>query len=238
MLIRSVCKYFNSQLIVCFEFVSLFLFIQINWPTEEDSISAAASICAENFPVKQKDDPWYLHLGFVLPGILYPEKAPAQVDFESAKQTFMTNALGPLLMLKHFEQFLPRKRAEQYIEQENLSRHAVWAMMSARVGSISDNKLGGWYSYRSSKAALNQVAKSFDIYLKMASAENAMAISMHPGTVKTGLSKEFWNNVRDEKLFTPEFAAERLLDVIKSSDGNIDAYRGRCWDWEGKEIPP
>ena len=109
------------------------------------------------------------------------------------------------------------------------------ALMSARVGSISDNRLGGWYSYRASKSAVNSIAKSLDIYLQQKAADKAMCISMHPGTVKTGLSEEFWGNVKEEKLFSPEFAAERLISVIK----NVGMEgRGRCWDWQGKEIPP
>lgn len=109
------------------------------------------------------------------------------------------------------------------------------ALMSARVGSISDNQLGGWYSYRASKAAVNSIAKSLDIYLQQKAAAKAMCISMHPGTVKTDLSKDFWNNVKQEKLFSPEYAAERLMSVVKNlgTDG-----RGKCWDWDGKEIPP
>ena len=138
------------------------------------------------------------------------------------------------MMLKHFSPFLPRKTT-QLVEENNLSSSAVWATMSARVGSISDNSLGGWYSYRSSKAAVNQMTKTFDNYLRTSAGDKAMAVSLHPGTVKTGLSKEFWANVKQEKLFTPEFAAEKLLDVVKSS---TERHRGRCWDWKGEEIPP
>lgn len=107
--------------------------------------------------------------------------------------------------------------------------------MSARVGSISDNSLGGWYSYRSSKAAVNQITKTFDNYLKSTAADKAMAISMHPGTVKTGLSKEFWGGVKEGKLFSPEFAVERLCKVVEEL--GVEG-RGRCWDWNGTEIPP
>ena len=109
------------------------------------------------------------------------------------------------------------------------------ALMSARVGSISDNRLGGWYSYRASKSAVNSIARSLDIYMQQKATDKAFCISMHPGTVKTGLSEEFWGNVKEEKLFSPEFAAEKLLSVVKSLP--LDA-RGKCWDWEGKEIPP
>lgn len=114
--------------------------------------------------------------------------------------------------------------------------------MSARVGSIADNDLGGWYSYRASKAAVNQLTKSFDNHLRTSSGENAAAVSLHPGTVKTGLSREFWGNVREGKLFSPGFAAERLVDVVRECGGGGEAglrrHRGRCWDWAGEEIPP
>ncbi|KAL9003224.1 MAG: hypothetical protein Q9188_003886, partial [Gyalolechia gomerana] len=116
-----------------------------------------------------------------------------------------------------------------------LPRQAVFACMSARVGSISDNQLGGWYSYRASKAAVNQLVKTFDAYLRQSAGEKAMSVGLHPGTVKTGLSREFWGSVKGEKLFGGEFAAERLVEVVR---GLGVEGRGRCWDWEGKEVPP
>lgn len=107
--------------------------------------------------------------------------------------------------------------------------------MSARVGSTSDNSLGGWYSYRASKAGVNSITKSFDQWLKIRSGDNAMAIAYHPGTVKTGLSKEFWGNVKEGKLFEPEFAVEKMGEVFR---GVGLEGRGRCWDWKGEEILP
>lgn len=82
---------------------------------------------------------------------------------------------------------------------------------------------------------MNQVTKSFDNYLQPSAGENAMSISMHPGTVKTNLSKEFWSNVKDEKLFSPEFSAEKLIEMINS---RTLSDRGKCWDWDSKEVPP
>lgn len=176
----------------------------------------------------------YLHLSLAIPGILFPEKSPAQIDYDDALLTFRTNTLGPMMLLKHFAPFLPKKATK--LEQiEGLPKTAVWANMSARVGSITDNKLGGWYSYRASKAAVNQLTKSFDNYLQPSAGDNAMSISLHPGTVKTNLSKDFWSNVKEEKLFSTAFAAEKLLEVVKSR--SLDD-RGKCWDWAGKEIPP
>lgn len=107
--------------------------------------------------------------------------------------------------------------------------------MSARVGSISDNRLGGWYSYRASKAGVNQLVKTFDNHLRTTSGGNAMAIALHPGTVRTGLSKEFWGSVKKDKLFESDWVAERLLDVVR--EVGLEG-RGRCWDWDGKEVPP
>lgn len=113
--------------------------------------------------------------------------------------------------------------------------------MSARVSSISDNRMGGWYSYRASKAALNQVTKGFDNYLRVQSRDAAMAVGLHPGIVKTELSRHFWPTEKRERLFEPEWVAERLVGLLTTGvDGKrIDlAGRGRCWGWDGKEIPP
>lgn len=112
--------------------------------------------------------------------------------------------------------------------------------MSARVGSISDNSLGGWYSYRASKAALNQVIKTFDNHLKSSAGEKCIAIGLHPGTVKTGLSREFWGGVKEGRLFEKEWVAERLVGLCTESGGSgIEVGgRGRCWDWGGKAVMP
>jgi NAD(P)-dependent dehydrogenase (short-subunit alcohol dehydrogenase family) len=169
-----------------------------------------------------------------VPGILFPEKSPQQIDHHDALLTFRTNTLGPMLMLKHFAHFLPRKSTQ--LEQDpSLPKSAVWATMSARVGSITDNQLGGWYSYRASKAAVNQITKTFDNHLRTASGDKAIAVSLHPGTVKTIFSKEFWGNVKEGKLFTPDFSAAKLHDVVVGRHVND---RGKCWDWKGDQVPP
>ncbi|KAL6250034.1 hypothetical protein RBB50_002335 [Rhinocladiella similis] len=178
----------------------------------------------------------HLRLAFMIPGMLVPEKAPDKVDYESALQTVKMNLIAPMMLVKHFCAFLPRKSAVVDHHVDGLPRSAVLALMSARVGSIGDNRLGGWYSYRSSKAGLNQLVKSTDIHLKMQSAANAMCVGLHPGTVQTGLSEQFWRSTPREKLFSPEFSAERLIDVVVN--GLEEDGRGKCWDWNGKEIPP
>ncbi|KAH9875021.1 hypothetical protein J1614_004509 [Plenodomus biglobosus] len=201
---------------------------------DESSIADAAATCKEQFPTRSH----HLQLGFIVPGILFPEKSPAQIKAEDALLTFRTNTLGPMLMLKHFSPFLPKKSTSMDKDTDamhGLPSISVLAIMSARVGSISDNRLGGWYSYRASKAGVNQVVKTFDNHLRTASGDNAVAVALHPGTVKTGLSKDFWNNVRKEKLFEQDWVAERLVDVV--TQVGIDG-RGKCWDWDGKEVPP
>ena len=195
---------------------------------DERTVAEAAARCKERFPGS------HLRLAFAIPGILHPERSPAQIDYRRALQTFKVNTLGPMLLMKHICPFLPRKMSELATE-DGLPGHAVFAVMSARVGSIADNSAGGWYSYRSSKAAVNQVVKSLDIYLRANAGDKAIAVALHPGTVKTGLSRDFWDSTPSEKLFSPGFSAKKLMDVVK---GMTVEGRGRCWDWEGKEIPP
>ena len=103
------------------------------------------------------------------------------------------------------------------------------SFLSARVGSISDNKLGGWYSYRASKTALNQIIKNFSIELKRTN-PNAIVLGLQPGTVDSNLSEPFKKNVAKGKLFTPEQSRELLSNVIenatKKDSGNLLAYDG------------
>ncbi|KAF2873024.1 hypothetical protein BDV95DRAFT_593406 [Massariosphaeria phaeospora] len=200
----------------------------------ESTIANAAATCQEMFPPRAHQ----LQLAFIVPGLLFPEKSPAQINADDALLTFRTNTLGPMLMLKHFAPLLPKKNSQCSPEDDSMKGFpsmSTTAVMSARVGSISDNRLGGWYSYRASKAGVNQVVKTFDNHLRAVSGDNAVAVALHPGTVKTGLSKEFWGGVKKEKLFDGDWVAEQLVNVVKKV--GLDG-RGKCWDWAGKEIPP
>lgn len=215
--------------------------VELNY-LDEKTIEAASRSCAERFPQRSH----HLHLAFVVPGLLFPEKAPAQIDADNALLTLQTNTLGPLLAIKHFARHLPRKSTSMpnsdgsssgaAVAFANLPRPATWATMSARVGSISDNRLGGWYSYRASKAAVNQITKTFDNHLRAQAGDKAVAVAMHPGTVRTGLSRDFWDSVAKEKLFEADWVAERLMGVLM--DGKGERLRGKCWDWKGEEVPP
>ncbi|HEY5667407.1 MAG TPA: SDR family NAD(P)-dependent oxidoreductase [Gammaproteobacteria bacterium] len=153
---------------------------------------------------------------------LQPEKRLADIDPEQLARMFAVNATGPALVAKHFLPLLAR------------SRRSRFAAISARVGSISDNRLGGWYAYRASKAALNMLIRTAAIELKRTNPD-AVCLALHPGTVATGLSGPFRSRVAPDSLFTPERAAGHLLSVIRDAD---PSQSGRCLAWDGTEIEP
>ncbi|KAG6903365.1 hypothetical protein C0995_013118 [Termitomyces sp. Mi166 len=188
----------------------------------EPSISAAADKLSNLLRPNS-----YMHTGFFTGGILYPEKQPSDLDILKITESFQINVISHLLLIKHFSRFLPTAR------KPDLATPAKWVHVTARVGSISDNARGGWYSYRSSKAALNQVVKTFDLQLQMNKSQ-AICVGVHPGTVKTDLSKGYWESATKRELFEPEDAAEKLVNVV---DGLKMEQRGKVWDWAGKEIP-
>jgi len=149
-----------------------------------------------------------------------PEKRLEDIDYDATREAFAVNALGPLLMAKHFVHLVDH------------GRRAVWANLSARVGSIGDNGLGGWYSYRASKAAQNQITKTLSIELRRR-AEGVICVALHPGTVETDLSAPFLRRVPAHKLFTASRAARQLLDIIEELE---PADSGRFFAWDGKPI--
>ncbi len=151
---------------------------------------------------------------------LWPEKSLDDIEAGNFEQVFRTNAIGPALMLRHFHRLL------------NDRGKCVFAALSARVGSITDNRLGGWYAYRASKAALNQLLKSAAIELARRR-PNAIVVALHPGTTDTGLSAPFQSHVPPEQLFSPERAAAQLLAVI---DGLNPADSGGFFAWDGRPI--
>jgi len=194
--------------------------------TDEHTIAEAAKALAKSVPA---DKNAYLHTAFITGGVLHPERQPADLNLAKVEETFRINAISHLLMIKYFSRFLPPARAS--VPEGHISK---WVHVSARVGSVSDNKLGGWFSYRSSKAAVNQIVRTFDLDLQYRHMQ-AMCIGVHPGTVKTDLSKEFWGGMKKDRLFEPEYAAEKLFDVV---EGAGKEKRGRIWDWKGEEVIP
>ncbi|KZT12929.1 NAD(P)-binding protein [Laetiporus sulphureus 93-53] len=199
--------------------------------TSEDSIAAAAQDLADALG-SDADGGAHLDTAFFAGGILNPERQPADLDASTVEKTFQINVISHLLLIKHFSRFLPPPSSTS--SKAKSSSTTKWVHVSARVGSVSDNRLGGWYSYRASKAALNQVIRTFDLYLQQKKIP-AMCVGVHPGTVKTDLSRVFWDGVPENKLFEPDFAAERIVDVVRDLDSKS---RGRVWDWAGKEVVP
>jgi NAD(P)-dependent dehydrogenase (short-subunit alcohol dehydrogenase family) len=184
---------------------------------DEESIEAAAAAAICEAP---------LDLVIVATGILHrgerirPEKAMREIDPESLAEVMAVNAIGPSLAAKHF---LPRLRR----------RHkAVFAALSARVGSISDNRLGGWTAYRMSKAALNMLVRTTAIE-QARTARDSVVVALHPGTVSTELSQPFTGRVPESKLFTPQIAATRLLGVL---DGLVPDQTGGFFAYDGATI--
>lgn len=176
---------------------------------------AAATAAATGLPVR---------LVVVATGLLHdaemqPEKSWRQLDPERLARCFAINATGPALIAKHFLPLLPRQGK------------AVFAAMSAKVGSIGDNNLGGWYGYRAAKAALNQLIHTAAIELRR-TRPDAVCVTLHPGTVATGLSSPFGTS--GHPAVEPEYAAARLLEVI---DGLRPIDSGLMLDHTGLPLP-
>ena len=150
-----------------------------------------------------------------------PEKSWRALNADAMAEMFAINAIGPALIGKHCAPLL-RKGGKP-----------VFAAISAKVGSIADNRLGGWHSYRASKAALNMMVRNFAIELGRSNPV-AIAVTLHPGTVDTPLSRPFQRNVPTEKLFTAEQSATYLLGVI---DGLTPTDTGTLKSWDGSTLP-
>jgi NAD(P)-dependent dehydrogenase (short-subunit alcohol dehydrogenase family) len=186
--------------------------------TDESSIAASA----EWLKAKCTEQP--LRLVIVATGFLHntgngPERSLSQLDAAYLAQVFAINTIGPALLLKHLAPLLPK------------SGDVKLAFISAKVGSISDNALGGWYGYRASKAALNQIVKTASIELARRNKQTC-CIALHPGTVATQLSDPFSKtglNVRE-----PAMAAQEILQVI---DRLTPQDNGRFVDYRGEQLP-
>lgn len=157
--------------------------------------------------------------GFLHDAQFEPEKSWRQLSPEHMAKAFAVNAIGPALLMKHFLPLMPRREA------------AVFVTLSAKVGSIGDNQLGGWYSYRASKAALNQIVRTAAIELRR-SAPNAICVALHPGTVDTRLSAPFAKSGLE--LQTPALAARRLLEVVAKLDSS---HSGQFFNYRGEHLP-
>ena len=157
-----------------------------------------------------------------LPGGTGPERSYKQLDPSAMARIMYLNAIGPALIAKHVLPLLPRNAP------------ASFAVISARVGSIGDNRIGGWHSYRASKAALNMLIRNFAIELGRTH-KHALAVGLHPGTVDTQLSEPFQNNLPDGQLTAPDDCAANLLNVLQ---GLTPEDSGDVFDWKGERIEP
>lgn len=165
-----------------------------------------------------------------------PERSVTKIDRDWMDSTFQVNVIGPIMLIKELTPLMVQKRRsnkkQPHDDQTGKTRAvAVIANLSARVGSISDNGIGGWYSYRMSKAALNQATRTLANELKR---QSVWCVALHPGTTDTELSKPFQRNVQESRLFPVEFSVESLMNVI---DAIEEENSGGLYDWAGKAIP-
>lgn len=168
-----------------------------------------------------------LDLVIVATGMLHdsqiqPERSLKELSFEKFQKLFLINTSIPALIAKYF------------IPKLDLKKRAVFAVLSARVGSISDNRLGGWYSYRASKSALNMIIKNLSIEIRRKS-HLALTVGLHPGTVDSPLSQPFQKNISHKRIFKAEDSAKKLISVLENLKPNDS---GKCFAWDGQEIPP
>ncbi len=162
-------------------------------------------------------------LVFVASGVLHgagvpPEKTIRAIDPVAMMAQFQVNAIGPALVLKHAGRWLPKDRPGHL------------GVVSARVGSIGDNRLGGWISYRSAKAAVNQALRTAAVEFRRTHPQ-ATVLALHPGTVATSFTSAFQDKY---KTIAPDASAKGLVDVLMTK-GPDDS--GTFWDWAGKPVP-
>lgn len=185
---------------------------------DEMSIAHAADLASQSGSL----DFVFVATGLLHDGDVMPEKSLRDLSGDQFLRLFEANTILPALAAKHF------------VPKLNRDRRSVFAALSARVGSISDNRLGGWYAYRASKAALNMVLKNVAIETARRN-KSAIIVGLHPGTVDSPLSQPFQSNVPDGKLFSPDYSAAKMLSVL---DGLTPVDSGKCFGWDGNEIEP
>lgn len=183
--------------------------------TNEASISAIAE---ELKAVGTRFELIFDATGVLSIGSSGPEKSLSALDADTMEKAFAINVIGPALLMKYFAPLLPT------------DGKSVFATLSARVGSIGDNQLGGWYSYRASKAALNQIVKTAAIEIAR-KRPDAICLALHPGTVETPLSQHY---ARAQYTHTPREAARKLLQTI---DQTGPEHTGSFLSFDGKTIP-
>ncbi len=160
-------------------------------------------------------------VGWLHDGELQPEKSLRQINTEQMLRYFQVNSISALLWAKHLQPLLKK------------SHQSVFASISAKVGSIGDNELGGWYGYRASKAALNMLMRNVSIEYRR-TCPAAIVVVLHPGTTDTNLSQPFQRNVPPEKLFSVTRTVSQLLTII---DQLSTEDSGEFFNWDGQKLP-
>jgi len=185
---------------------------------DEQSIKKAASLIPDNE---------CLHYIIITTGILFtrnitPEKSIKDLSYEKFNKLYAVNTVGPALIAKHFIQKLSK------------DNKSIFAVLSARIGSISDNILGGWYSYRCSKSALNMLIKNLSIEIRRRN-PNLIAVGLHPGTVKSKLSEPFSSasSHNSNNIFTADYSVSKMINVLENLTTEDS---GKLFAWDGKEI--
>ena len=185
--------------------------------TQERDLEHLAALIPEDAPLKLVlNCSGLLHAGEVK-----PERTWRELDLEHMRRVFDVNALGVGLLVKHLVPCMPRRE------------RALFVSISARVGSIGDNRLGGWYSYRASKAAQNMLIKTASVEAARSHPELIIA-ALHPGTVDTELSKPFTRRLGPDRLFSPDVSRAHLTEVMRDLTTNDS---GGLFAWDGEPIP-
>lgn len=187
--------------------------------TSEASVALCATDLADKLSTGQFCRLFINACGFLHDQSFTPERSLRHLDAAHMEKSFAINAIGPALLFKHFAPLMPR------------SGKSVFVHLSAKVGSIGDNHLGGWHSYRASKAALNQIVRTTAVELKR-SHPDAICLALHPGTVETRLSAPFQKT--GLVVRPPGVAVGQMLSVI---DQVLPAQSGSFLDYEGRVLP-
>lgn len=185
-----------------------------------DDVDASFSQIAQN--LDQPIDGVFVATGLLHHPNFQPEKSLHQISSEQFDACFMANTIVPALAAKYLCPLIQRER------------WSFFAAISARVGSISDNKLGGWYAYRASKAALNMVIKTLALEMQR-SHKHCVVAALHPGTVATPLSAPFLSKIKKEQIMSPELSAQKLWQTLCSLQSTDS---GQCFAFDGEPIAP
>lgn len=183
---------------------------------DEESIKKAVTIISEGTTL----DALIVATGILHTSNILPEKSLKDLNQDSFLKLYAVNTIGPALVAKHF------------IAKLNCSSKSIFAVLSARIGSISDNCLGGWYSYRCSKAALNMLIKNISIEMQRKN-PYLIVVALHPGTVNSKLSAPFSSGVAKDKLFTAEYSAANMVKILINL---TKEDTGKFFAWDGQEI--